>query len=298
MHSRKLSGQDVAIGFAPKINALSRLELDILPVDLFLVDAPDVAKQMVKRVLKSNEERKTLQTQAQEESSIKHLQSGNENFVWVYSSNFHKGVIGLAATQMTKEYMLPSFIAANIDGELTGSARLPDASQYSLVEILQSCSDHLLSFGGHRQAAGFRLLEEKADDFSQALSDYFHSQSEMDDSLVSLFEYDADVRLADIDFRIMQWLEQTGPFGHSFPVPLFRISEVFISSRSELRGGHLKFTIKQGGKSHAALLFSPTREAVDLQEGVLVDLLVEAQWNYFAGSQNLQLLIRDFKLRV
>ena len=65
---RPLNSQDIAFRLAPKINALSRMEKDILPIDLFFITDEMRAKRIVSDVIKNNELRRQLQKQAEEEA--------------------------------------------------------------------------------------------------------------------------------------------------------------------------------------------------------------------------------------
>src|SRR5262249_16949536 len=62
---RPLTSQDVAIRFAPKLNALSRMESGILPIDIFLLDDQSGARDMVLQVMKNNSTRVQLQSDAE-----------------------------------------------------------------------------------------------------------------------------------------------------------------------------------------------------------------------------------------
>ena len=42
----------------------------------------------------------------------------------------------------------------------------------NLVDALVYCSDHLLKYGGHSQAAGVSLNTDKIDDFRAAINEY------------------------------------------------------------------------------------------------------------------------------
>lgn len=66
--NQNLTSVDVTMRFAPKINALSRMEGKILPVDLFLVEGEEEARACVKEVMASYQKRLLLQRQAEEEA--------------------------------------------------------------------------------------------------------------------------------------------------------------------------------------------------------------------------------------
>lgn len=303
LKGRPLSSQDVAIRFAPKINALSRMEKNIRPIDLFLLQDPKAAKDLVCEVMACNNERISLQASAEELAMKMHREkiAGDErpNFVWVFSDRFHRGVVGLVATKMAKALGVPAFIGSHdLGGSIVGSARLPDGSSLSLVEALEYCADLLVKFGGHNAAAGFELAAERTDEFEKKMKEFWTSSRETQKPAIY---YDGKGRLPDISANFMSWYEEMGPFGSAFDTPVLLFPRMNITKIRKLRGGHFKLWIRQSGLSEEreALWFSPPpghplADEANLQSRQ-VELLAEPQWNYFAGRKTIQLLIHDIR---
>ena len=299
---RPLTGQDVAIRFAPKINALSRMEKTVRAVDLFLVEDEDEAKELVVEVMKCNEERVSLQASAEALAEKEHLQGGNDKFIWVASESFHRGVVGLVATKLSKAYGVPTFIGSIGEaGEVVGSARLPDDSEESLLEALESVSTELVKFGGHRAAAGFELEKEKIEKVRSLFSDYWKQKNSGQKEEKKSVYFDGKLRLSEVSPQFMKWFDGIGPFGVEFEIPSFLFSGNEVVKVRKLRGGHLKLTLRQMGASieREALWFSPPSDHELSGEKELlsqwVDVLAEPQWNYFAGRQTIQLLIKGIR---
>lgn len=101
LDGRELTSQDVAIRFSPKLNALSRMESEILPAQIYLETNDRKAQEMVEKVLTNNQTRQSLQSDA-EAKALKALENWSEpDFVFVSSEFFHRGVIGLIAIKLT-----------------------------------------------------------------------------------------------------------------------------------------------------------------------------------------------------
>ena len=299
LSGRTLSSQDVAIRFAPKLNALSRMELGILPIDLYLVETMAEAREMVKSVLKNNSTRIELQGAGENEAFDMLKSWTHENFVFLSSAIFHKGVVGLIATKISLQTNLPTFMAAvNSEGVLTGSGRLPAGSSDSLLSALESGREHLSRFGGHDAAAGFELHAENQGPLIEALAQ--HYQQTKQGRRQKLIEYDLEMGLEDVTESLMKWIEALGPFGQSFNNPIFCFRNVKLSNVVDLRGGHLKLKLTglQSQKKMEALYFSPPpsmKEELSHVQGE-IDLLGEIQWNYFAGRKGIQILVKELKL--
>lgn len=300
---KSLSAQDLAIGIAPKLNALSRLEMGLMPVDVLMSKTEEDAESNIKQVLHLNSLRKTLQQEAEEDAAEQFETMDDKSFAFVWSSNYHKGVVGLAATKLAQNYGVCAFVGTcDLDGKITGSARVPDDVNISLPEALEACSEFLLSYGGHAQAAGFSLKKENEQKFREALGDYIRSRlkgDSKDEIEMSLNDnYDCEAKLSEVNPGLMKWLEALGPFGQNYPVPVFKFSNVQVRDKKELRGGHIKLRVSDPADPSStfdALMFSPSRRQKQVDLNMQVDLFAEVQWNYFAGRKSIQYLVREVK---
>ncbi|WP_295900455.1 single-stranded-DNA-specific exonuclease RecJ [uncultured Bdellovibrio sp.] len=295
---RPLTSQDVAIRFAPKLNALSRMESGVLPIDIFLLEDAAKARSMVREVMKNNSTRVQLQNDAEVEAQELLKEWPHKDFVFVASKNFHRGVVGLIATKLTQVYNKPAFVGSlGDDGMIVGSARLPQGQEACLVEAMSSAQELLSRFGGHSAAAGFEIAETRVANFVEKLSGHFSDLREKPKPL-EIF-YDVEAKLSEVGTSLMKWYDFVGPFGAGFSIPLIHFSNVQVLSKRELKGGHLRLKIADadGQASSEALLFTPTPRQLDTLQNIpgFYNVLGELQWNYFAGQKTIQILIRDLK---
>ncbi|MDG0816340.1 single-stranded-DNA-specific exonuclease RecJ [Bdellovibrio svalbardensis] len=295
---RPLTSQDVAIRFAPKLNALSRMESGILPVDIFLLDDPALARDMVRTVMKNNSTRVQLQGDAEIEAQEKLKDWPHKDFVFVASKSFHRGVVGLIATKLTQVFNKPAFVGSlGDDGMIVGSARLPQGQEACLVQAMGSAAELMSRFGGHSAAAGFEIAETKVPMFIDKLAEHFEELREKPKPLEVY--YDIEAKLPEVSSGLMKWYDFVGPFGAGFTVPLLHFSNIEILSKRELKGGHLRLKLAdpETHVSMEALLFTPTPRQIETLQAVpgFYNILGELQWNYFAGQKTIQILIRDLK---
>jgi single-stranded-DNA-specific exonuclease len=301
LDGRSLTSQDVAIRFAPKLNALSRMEMGILPIDLYTVRDQVKAEEMVKTVLKNNSTRVQLQGEADTEANEFLKTWPHDQFVFVASKNFHKGVVGLIATKLALSTHLPAFVGSmNEEGVITGSARLPQGASESLLDALGAASGILQRFGGHDAAAGFELLASRQEEFISALVEHYQHRELQTKKIV---DYDVDASYEEINELLMRWLDSLGPFGQGFAQPLFCFKNIFVKELVNLKGGHLRLKLEDtvSGNKGEAIFFSPPAsisaqlaEALDTKSA-FVNILGELQWNYFSGRKTVQLLIKDLQ---
>jgi single-stranded-DNA-specific exonuclease len=297
-----LTSQDVAIRFAPKLNALSRMEMGIQPIDLYLVDDEKQAQALVDRVLSNNQDRQVSQKSAEAEALAYCKEHKPISSIFVYSKNFHRGVVGLVATKLCQEYGLPAFVGSLDEeaGQIVGSARMPDGRGLNALDAMATANDALEQFGGHAVAAGFELKIENAEKFRLKLEEFFAAKAVQVEPRTWL--YDAEATLDDLNPAFMGWYEHLSPFGAQFAAPVFCLKNTRIQAIKPLKGGHYRLTLAEGSQTRVALWFSPPKghAVLDRIAGgdtqARLDALVEPQWNYFNGQRTLQLLIQDLRL--
>jgi single-stranded-DNA-specific exonuclease len=297
LSGRTLTSQDVAIRFAPKLNALSRMEMGILPIDIFVVEDAATARKMVETVLKNNSTRVQLQGEGESEAMDRLKDWPHEGFVFLSSRNFHKGVVGLIATKISLLKNVPTFVGSvNEAGVVTGSARLPQGRQESLLHALDAAKDHLVRFGGHDAAAGFEYEEHKQDLILDKLVEHFQNQIQVAQRWI---DYDVEATLPEINENLMRWFEILGPFGQGFANPILCFRQVVLQDYTVLKGNHLKFKFQdlEGKKKLDGIYFSPAPQVLENlpPKGGVVDILGEVQWNYFSGRRTVQILVKDMR---
>ncbi len=300
MWGNPLTSQDVAIRFAPKLNALSRMEMGIQPIDIYLAKDDATAQSLIDQVLANNQDRMSTQKSAEEEALAYLKQNPPQHAIFIWSRNFHRGVVGLVATKLSQEFKLPTFVGSlGESGQIVGSARMPDGFPCNLLEAMEAATAHLLQFGGHAVAAGFELKAEQALNFRTALETYFAEKLVQREPRFWL--YDAESTLTDLNPDFMTWYEHLSPFGAQFAAPVFMLHNIMISQVKVLKGDHLRLTFSESAlQSRAAIWFAPPKShgllsGKGLQLGLHVDALVEPQWNYFNGRRTLQLLVQDLR---
>ena len=302
LKGKKLSSQDISFKLAPKLNSLSRMDKALLPIDVFLCEDETQAECMVEQVLSLNKERLQLQKSA-EILAIQREFESEDPFCFVYDSNFHKGVVGLVATRLAQTYRKPAFVGGVKGDQLFGSARLPEGVSLNLVDIMSSCPS-LENFGGHAQAAGFQLSVQEAEVFRDELRRYFRDKDldSSEDMQSKGFAFDVEVKLDELNTELLKWIAQLEPFGMSFEVPIFKVTDLCVISYNTIMQTHLKFRVaeeKLGPMegidylSFNCIWFHHTLEENSLKriKSTPVDLYGQLEWNDYMGQKNLQFIV-------
>lgn len=300
---RPLTAQDVAIRFAPKLNALSRMGSGIQPIDLYLENDREKAREMVAQVLANNQDRQASQKLADEEADRILSEAPPKGVIAICSEKFHRGVVGLVATKLSQRFGLPAFVGA-IEGEsgsIIGSARVPTGLRANLLEAMAHAANHLDQFGGHAMAAGFEAKRSEFHLFRSALETWAAMLVSDDELGGHVVEFDAACTLSELTPSFMNWYEHMGPFGSQAPVPMFLLRDCLVSQAKSLKGGHWRLRLAQvGAPPIQAIWFSPPKvegvEDFGHLQGQRVDVIGEVQWNHYQGSRTIQLLVSDMKI--
>ena len=169
----KFSGQlqvsDVVFKIGPRINAAGRLDHAKTAVSLLISEDYDEAGDLADTIEKLNVDRRTMDKNVTREAKIQLTEIDPEfkrRSTVVHSEDWHKGIIGIVASRLIEFCYRPTIVLTKKDGMLTGSARSIEGVH--LYNALESCSEHLTKFGGHKAAAGLTLKEESLPEFLEA----------------------------------------------------------------------------------------------------------------------------------
>lgn len=207
------------------------------------------------------------------------------------SSGWHEGVVGIVASKIVEEFGRPAFVLSNKEGKadtLKGSVRSMSKIDILAAISAESVAKHLLNFGGHAHAGGVTLERAKFWDFAEALNLHM-ALTTAEEHYKREKHHDAEVEIADLDGRLVEELKSLEPFGHKFPEPLFKVSNVAALDVRTMKEKHLK--IRVGNMD--AVWFNAAQK---LEPGTKCSLWVSPQWNEWQGRKTLQLQIRHAEL--
>jgi len=297
--NKELTITDLVFLVGPRINAAGRVESGRNSVRLLICEELEEALQLGETIDNYNTERKNLDTLATQQAiemieQDEHLK--NSKSTVIFNRDWHKGVIGIVASRLTEHYYRPT-IVLTLSGELiTGSAR--SVKDFDLYDAVDSCSNLLEHFGGHKYAAGLSLKPENLqafiDRFEQVVTEKLNGKE-----LVPEIEIDTNLPLSNINSRFYNVLRQFSPFGPGNPSPLFRTEGIIDAGGSRIVGkNHIKLYVVHpeiSGGPFSAIAFQQGDHFDKIEKGIPFDIcyfLEENEWN---GNVSLQLNIKDIK---
>lgn len=267
-----ISSRDVLFQLAPRINAPGRMGPTETVVDLLMSQDASTARAGARQLDDLNKERRKVESRVFKLAREQLTAQGDprERMALVAADeNWHKGVLGIVAAKLSREFNRPSVVLA-VEGDIaTGSGR--SIESVHLHRALQGLEDYLIQYGGHSQAAGVKLRQENIRPFSMALNTAVGSSLASAD-VTPAVNIDAALELDDIDYDLIADLECLAPFGPRNPEPVFAADDVgLISARQVGRNGaHLAVSLRQGSRTWQAIGFDFGRLARRLPPRVSV----------------------------
>lgn len=299
--TRTMNAEDIGFGIGPRINAAGRLGQARLAVELLTTSDEQRAAQLAEYLEGLNKERKTVERRALRQA--KELVAENEGWsdapaLVLAHPDWHPGVIGIVASRVVEHFQKPAILIAIDKNTGVGGGSGRSYGEFDLHAGLDACSEHLLTFGGHRAAAGLKIEAERIDTFRDDFCGYIESSHEFTDRDSEL-RIDAEVRLADVTRRAIRELDRLGPFGARNPRPLFASTNVELAEppRTMGEGGHhLQLRVRQSGATLRAIAFGKGEWAEEIAAaGKSISISYAPGLNTYRGYENVELQLRDWR---
>ena len=292
---------EVAGKLGPRINACGRLYSGRDAVELLITDDAEFAHQRAQDINSYNAERQTYDKKTAEDALAMLAQDPDNDkkcTTVVYAPDWHKGVVGIAASRLIETYYRPTIVlTAGENGIISGSAR--SVAGFDIYSAIDSCRDLLTNFGGHQFAAGLSMLETSLPEFKRRFEEYVaaHITEEQKHPMIQV---EAEIQYADITDQFFKVLRCLEPFGPSNPRPVF-VTRNVINNRYTKRvgkeGEHLRLDVTDRTAAITGIAFGKGDLALYLQNGNAVDICYELDENVFNGVRSIQMMVEDIKTR-
>lgn len=294
---KELTITDVVFMIGPRINAAGRMKHGLLATELLCETNFEKVKTLAQDIEVFNASRKNTDKSITEEA-LKLIKDDKEEERFttvVYQSHWHKGVIGIVASRLTETYYRPTLVFTKSGEKLAASAR--SVKGFDVYEALESSSEFIEQFGGHKYAAGLTLEENNFEKFKTKFEEVVKS-SINPDLLTPEIAYDSELQFQEITPKFIRILKQFAPFGPRNMKPTFVSKKVsttgFVKALGD-EGLHLKANLVQNDVVFTAIGFGlgDKKEIMDANEGFdIIFTIEENEWN---GTTTLQLNLKDIK---
>lgn len=293
---RTFDEQGIGFQIAPRLNALGRMSDATVGVELLSTLDENRAQILAKKIDDLNTERKSKSAAIYKEAIIeahKQINVGKKVLV-IAGKDWHRGVIGIVAGNILRDTNCPT-IVLGIDehGDAVGSGRSPE--NFDLYQAMLKSKDLFEKFGGHKQACGLTIKQDKISKLSDELNSLDEAKK-LDINSKPEAEYDLELSLDDVDMDLYKQITQLAPFGQSNPVPIIKLINFnncqmgYLGKKSH---DHLKLNLLGSGKKIESLGFGFGSYYPSVNQDDISAIYGTLNLNHFAGRTKLQFILAD-----
>jgi len=234
LNKKTLTTTDVSYYISPLINSLGRVGISRMGADFFLKEDEFDLYNIIEEMKEQNRQRRTLEKYIYDDAmrKIKNLKLPLDKLsvIFLSSSKWHPGVIGVVSSRLTIKFNVPVILVA-IDGDY-GKASCRSVGNISIFNLLSNVKHLLERYGGHDLAAGFVVHKEKLNELREYFIRTIPRLKEEDNKAKKDYEksFDFELSVKDLGEKAFDFMEKMGPFGSSNPHPLFFDSDLKLDN--------------------------------------------------------------------
>lgn len=297
VNKEELSISDLVFYLGPRINAAGRMNDAKSAVKMLIAENVDKANTYASELQTQNETRKIVDQKIT--ADFQEIIANNSDMLKqkthvFYKEDWHKGVVGIAASRAIELYYRPTIILTKSgEGMLAGSAR--SVKGFDVHEALEKCSEHLEQFGGHMYAAGMTMKMENLDAFRKAF-EKVGEEMLTPDMLIPKVYYDAAMDIASVDNKMLTIVNKMAPFGPANMTPVFFANGLKDDGSGKIIGKtkeHIRLNIKRANDSLGAVGFGMADKLADIKKASSFEACFQINENIFRGNRSIQLMLKD-----
>ena len=307
-----ISAYHLGFVLGPCINACGRLTSAKDALALLCEQDPDKAAKKAAMIRALNEQRRQMTEEgivSVEAEALKAQQQGDQVYV-LFAPDCDETVAGIVAGRIRESDYRPTIVLTKTqDGLIRGSGR--SVPGYDLFSALHHHADLFEKFGGHEQAAGLTIQEERIADLRKALN---AQEPPQEDVLTEKVFLDMVLPFSQCSEDLVREVSLLEPCGPGNRRALFAARHVRIENVRLLGKDNrvLSFYGDDGsGVRMSCVYFGDTGKVIDtiydesgiriddaadarkIQEDLRLTLAYTLNVNEYRGNRNVQAVVRD-----
>ncbi len=294
----KIDTQTIGFIIAPRINAAGRLKHANIAFDLLTTSEESEAVHLASILGSINGERQQITEHIVREARVQIKDQKDAKIYFAYHQEWTAGVVGLVAGKLSDELNMPTMVMTKVGQNIVGSGR--SISHFNITEALFEVEKYLSRFGGHAQACGFTISEEKyLKVFQNTLNE--HALKKLEGLDISpVVNVDAEIDSDVLNEKLCKEIELLEPFGEGNPRPRFLVKDFEIVNFDTVGKSqtHLRLMVRGQSPNLIKMIgFGIASKFVDkIQIGSRIDAIVEVSDSRWNGKFDLQVKIVDMKV--
>lgn len=296
MQDKVFTSTDLGFVISPKINAAGRMGDAEIAFQLLTEENYEKSLLLAQQLFEMNsarqgEEQRIFNEIMSKLASEPKLQS--KRVVVVYGEGYNSGVVGIVASKLVDAFGKPAIVLTNGENGLAvGSCR--SLGDFSIYDALSACSDDLVKFGGHKQAAGLSLEIDNIQAFADHINEYAYSNFPV--MPVPEISIDCPISPGYLTLDLLSCVDRLGPFGSMNEQPIFAITGVELLKITPVsEGKHLRLSCKKGNIDFSSMLFGTCENDFPYNPGDKIDIAVKISRNLFRGVESVSIQTVDLR---
>jgi len=292
-----LDTSSIAFGLGPRINAAGRMNHASLALKLMLAETDEEADDLAGKLEEQNRDRQKAMTHMMEEAELQFQAASDWSVLAFWSENWSPALVGLIAGKFLDRTGKPTIAIGKHGDRWVGSGR--SQSPFDITESMRRAGEGLLTHvGGHMQACGFSFSHSTD---VKLLIDKLMEQSTTDLAgveLVPTVSIEAELKLGEIDWKLVETLAKFEPMGEGNRRPVFMARDLKVVN-CDLVGqnqNHLRCLLRDAaGKSLRFIGFNFGKRAEEFGIGSSIDAAFEVDVNEWNGRRDIQCKLVDVR---
>ncbi len=293
--NRAMNAGTIGFFLGPRLNAAGRIEHARTAYKLLTTQYPGEAEDLAAKLEATNRERQKLTDEMTQKARAMVAALPPDEYILIAGSpEFPEGIIGLIASKIQEDTYRPAVAMTHKDGVMRGSAR--SIPEFNIVAALDECADLLVRHGGHAAAAGFTVDTLKFDALHarlRAIAERELARLELTPTL----SIDAEASLSEMNWKLLEHLDQLAPFGYGNREPVFLSRNVLVKAARLVGAEHVALTVSDGIVVWDAIAFRqkdilPQLAPLPKQ----VDIVYNLASKVWQNEPRLQLEVKDIRL--
>lgn len=288
----EIDATKVSFVLAPKINAAGRIDSAEVGLKMLCEKDYEKALEIAHSLCQLNTERRSIEDDILTEAIEMADQQSHHKALLVAGEKWHSGVIGIVASRLVEKYHKPAVVVGLEDEVCHGSCR--SIESFDINKALGDLEEHLVTFGGHKMAAGLSVKKDQFISFQEAFFEYSDTHITEEDLIPrATIDLVADSKLST---SLVEELALLEPCGAGNPKPVIGIRAATLE-KAYLVGSnrHLKLQVGYAGESYDAIAFNMAHLEKEIQETESVDIAGYMQINDYQGRRSLNLNVKHLR---
>ncbi len=228
-----LSASDVGYRLGPRINAAGRLDDAGKALDLLLTRDPAEAAELAATLEHWNRQRQSEEQRVVREArTLVTRRSSLPPILIAWDEGWHRGVVGIAAGRLARDFFRPTVLLAVEGTEAVGSGRSIPAIE--LHAFLGRWHREMLRFGGHAQAVGLSVTSDRLEALRRSWEESAAAWPAQ--TFVRTLEFELDLAPGDLGRELLDQLSRLEPHGSGNPRPLLKIGPLRLAGPPRIFG--------------------------------------------------------------